>query len=236
MRHRDSWTLLSPEKKDWRKRVIDQGGGVEINLREWAGWTEYPLSTQQFPPRPFVKHRAAIFSDYFQGTSLFLNQKSIWISSQICQVLDSLSAFHVLKLPMLRKRRPKKKKKKKHALEPQLLSLRWKASLSDGLTCHRNQGPGEETEMPGMWWHWAPQSPLLTQSIFLTASCFWGDRAEFTSTARFPVTFQLYPGSNHSVSRVSISGGLVVVSERKTKGAWWERLKDVKRKRHGVYV
>lgn len=66
-------TFISREK-GLKERVIDQGGGVEINLRERAGWTKQPLSAQQFPPQPFVKHRAAIFADYFQVTSMFLNK------------------------------------------------------------------------------------------------------------------------------------------------------------------
>lgn len=59
-------------------------------------------------------------------------------------MLDSLSAFNVLELPMLRKWI-----QKSLLLHSSLLSLRWNASLPDGPQRQKNQRPRNEAEMQG---------------------------------------------------------------------------------------
>jgi hypothetical protein len=60
-----------------KDRAINKGGGVQINLKGAACSTKYPFSAQQFPPWPFVKCIAAVFGDYFQVTSMFLNKNPL---------------------------------------------------------------------------------------------------------------------------------------------------------------
>ena len=148
---------------------------------------------------------------------MFLN-KNPWVSSQICQVLDSLSAFNVLKLC----RCWGNEYKESMLLNSTLVSLRWTTSLSDGLLCQKkNQWPWKEAEMPRGVVPTSPARSFAKPEHFLTDSRSQGERTKFVpavgasslcpSLHRSP---SLSPWSYHP------SWGPAVISERKTKRRW----------------
>lgn len=129
---------------------------------------------------------------------MFLNKKSIWISRQICQVLHSLSALNVLKLLCWRNAYQK-------ACFWSQVWWAWGGRLlfQMGFYARKISDHGRRQRCQGVQCHRAPWG--LSLKLFPYWQSFMGWKNWIVSAVGFPVPFQLYTGSNHSVSIVILS-------------------------------
>lgn len=151
---------------------------------------------------------------------MFLNKNPLNLASNLPGATFIVS-FEYAESAMLMKCVPKSM-----LLKSSLVSLRWKASLSDGLLCQKYQWPWKEAEMPRGA---VPSSPMrsFAKAVFLLTVVHGVKELNCVSrrvSSPFPALHRFQ--SLCLDSHIIISWWPAIISQRKTERRWEESLKE----------